>query len=184
MNTIIELSTDRLFLRPVTILDAEALYTYRSDAETNKYQGWVPKSIDDAQNFISKVAEKIDEYNTWFQFAITSKVNGELIGDVGIHFFDTNKYQVVIGCTIAKNHQGKGFASEALKAVINYLFSELNKRRITCSIDPRNINSIRMVEGLGFRKEAHFKQSVLINGEWFDDVIYALLKDDFKNMNG
>ena len=181
MNAIIELSTDRLFLRPVTILDAETLYNYRSDAVTNQYQGWIPKTIDDAQNFISKVSEKIDEYDTWFQFAIISKVDGELVGDIGIHFFDVDRYQLEIGCTLAKSHHGKGFASEALVATIDYLFEDLNKQRITCSIDPQNQASIKMVERLGFRKEAHFKQSIYVDGEWYDDVVYAILKDEWKN---
>tara|TARA_R110001583_G_scaffold48896_2_gene152998 strand:- start:1342 stop:1938 length:597 start_codon:yes stop_codon:yes gene_type:complete len=179
MKNKLEINTERLQMRRINSGDAEALYNYRSDAETNQYQGWIPKTIDDAQNFISKVSEKIDEYDTWYQFAIIRKENGELIGDVGIHFFDADNYQVEIGCTLAKNHHGKGLANEALNAMINYLFSDLNKRRITCSIDPLNLASIKMVERIGFRKEAHFKQSILIDGEWYDDVVYALLRSEW-----
>ncbi|WP_372642288.1 GNAT family N-acetyltransferase [Ancylomarina sp.] len=179
MKNKLEIDAERLVLRRVCREDAEAIFKYRSDAVTNQYQAWIPKTIDDAQTFISKVAETIDEYDTWFQFGIINKDNGELVGDLGIHFFDTDKFQVEIGCTLAKSHRGKGLASEALKAIIKYLFEDLNKRRITCSIDPQNQASIKMVERLGFRKEAHFKQSVLIDGEWYDDVIYALLKDEW-----
>ncbi|MCZ4695417.1 N-acetyltransferase [Ancylomarina euxinus] len=179
MKNKLEINAERLLLRRVCQEDAENIFKYRSDAVTNQYQGWIPKTLDDAHNFISKVAETIDEYNTWFQLGIINKENGELIGDLGIHFFDIDKFQVEIGCTIEKKYQGKGFASEALNAIIKYLFTDLNKRRIICSIDPRNVNSIKMVEGLGFRKEAHFKQSILIDGEWFDDVVYSLLKDEW-----
>ncbi|MGZ2370303.1 GNAT family N-acetyltransferase [Ancylomarina sp. YFZ004] len=179
MDLSLELKTKRLILRPVNIRDAELIFAYRSDAITNQYQGWIPKTIDDAQTFISKVSEKIDEYDTWFQFAIISKVDGELVGDIGIHFFDVDRYQVEIGCTLAKNHHGKGFASEALKGTIDYLFEDLNKQRITCSIDPQNQASIKMVERLGFRKEAHFKQSIYVDGEWYDDVVYAILKAEW-----
>ncbi len=63
--------------------------------------------------------------------------------------------------------------------MINYLFNDLNKQRITCSIDPLNQASIKMVERLGFRKEAHFKQSILIDGEWYDDMVYAILKEEW-----
>lgn len=179
MEKRLEINTERLILRAIYPGDAGALFKYRSDAITNQYQGWIPKTVDDAQNFISKVAEKIDEYDTWFQLAIISKASGEMIGDVGIHFFDVDRYQVEIGCTLDKSHHGKGYASEALNAIIKYLFMDLNKQRITCSIDPRNVNSIKMVEALGFRKEAHFKQSILIEGEWFDDLVYAILKDEW-----
>lgn len=97
-----------------------------------------------------------------------------------MHFLDDEKYQVEIGFTLDKNEQGKGFASEAVKETINFLFNDLNKRRIIASIDPRNGKSIALVERLGFRKEAHFKESLLINGEWVDDVVYAVLKDEWR----
>lgn len=171
--------TERLVLRSFLIDDAEALYKYRSDAKTNQYQGWVPKTLDDAHTFLSKVALKINEYDTWFQFAIILNETGELIGDIGIHFLDEENFQAEIGCTLAKSQHGKGLANEALTIAINYLFKELNKHRISCSIDPDNLASIKMVERLGFRKEAHFKQSILIDGEWYDDVVYVILKDEW-----
>ena len=179
MNLTIELRSDRLLLRPINKLDAEAFFKYRSDVITNQYQGWVPKTIDDVQTFISKVAENIDEYDTWFQFAIVLKDTGELIGDIGIHFLDEENYQAEIGCTLAKSQHGKGIANETLKTTIDYLFGDLNKHRISCSVDPNNVASIKMVERLGFRKEAHFKQSILIDGEWVDDIVYALLKSEW-----
>lgn len=179
MDTRIKLRSDRLLLRPVNKFDAEAIFRYRSDAITNQYQGWVPKTIDDAQTFLSKVAQKINLHDTWFQFAIILKENDELIGDIGIHFLDEENYQAEIGCTLAKDQHGKGIANEALKTTIDYLFKELKKHRITCSADPDNLASIKMIERLGFRKEAHFKQSILIDGEWVDDIVYGLLKSEW-----
>nr|WP_321487069.1 GNAT family protein [uncultured Draconibacterium sp.] len=73
-----------------------------------------------------------------------------------------------------------GFATEAAKAVINYLFCELKKHRITASIDPENIASVALLEKLGFRKEAHFRESLFLNDKWVDDVIYALLAREWK----
>ena len=100
-----------------------------------------------------------------------------IIGDLGIHFIDDE--QAEIGCTLAKKHHGKGYATEALKSAIDYLFNELNKHRIIGSIDPNNVSSIGLVKRLKFRKEAHFKESLLINGEWFDDIVYAILKTEW-----
>ncbi len=179
MNATIELITDRLILRAVRIGDAEAIFKYRSDAITNQYQGWIPKTMDDAHQFVSKVAPKINVYDTWFQFVIVLKETNEIVGDIGIHFLDEENYQVEIGCTLAKNHHGKGIANEALKITIDYLFGDLNKHRISCSVDPDNVASIKMIERLGFRKEAHFKQSLLIDGEWVDDMVYALLRSEW-----
>ena len=176
----IEINTERLLLRPVKLDDAEAIFNYRSDSIENKYQGWVPKTINDVYDFVkNKVSSTIDLTGTWYQFIIIKKEQNELIGDIGIHFLDSDKKQVEIGCTLDKNYQGKGYAAEALMETINYLFDELSKHRIVTSIDPGNIKSIGLVERLGFRKEAHFKESILINGKWVDDLVYAILKDEW-----
>lgn len=177
------LETSRLIIKPISIEDKNAVFEYRSDAETNKYQGWIPKTIDDVVTFINKTAKQINLPETWFQLVIQEKETLKIIGDIGIHFFDKENKQVEIGCTLHKKFQHKGYATESLKRVIEYLFNELDKHRIITSIDPENISSIELVKRIGFRKEAHFVESLYINGKWVDDVIFALLKKDYFNTN-
>jgi len=178
-DNFIQIITDRLIIRPVQPEDADAIFGYRSNAAVNRYQGWIPETIQDVHHFIAqKVAHEINVSGTWFQFVVIKKENNELIGDMGIHFMASDVTQVEIGCTLSEKHQGRGNATEALKAMINYLFTELDKRRIIASIDPRNIPSINLFERLEFRKEAHLKECLFINGEWVDDLIYAILKDE------
>lgn len=174
------LETQRLVLRPIQQEDKNEIFKYRSDAETNKYQGWIPKTIEDVENFISKIATSFNEPETWFQLVVIEKESQKIIGDVGIHFLGDENKQVEIGCTLDKNIQGKGYASEALEFIINSLFTNFEKHRFKTSIDPNNTNSIRLVERLGFRKEAHFVKSLFLNGEWVDDVVYALTEQDWK----
>jgi len=182
MGIRLQLETERLLLRPIELTDAEAILSYRSDAETNKYQGWIPTSIADVNYFIHyKVSQEINLPGTWLQFVIIHKESNEIIGDIGVHFLSADTYQVELGCTLSKTYHGKGFAGEALRVMINYLFNTLDKRRIMASIDPRNDSSIKLYERLGFRKEAHFRESIYLNGEWVDDLVYALLKKEWKN---
>jgi len=177
----ITISTERLLLRPIHKSDAESVFRYRSDAITNKFQGWIPKAIDDVVSFIdNRVSPTININGTWFQFVVIKKDDGALIGDVGLHFFDPDNKQVEIGCTIDKNYQKHGYASEALAEIFQYLFKALEKHRIIASIDPRNEGSIRLVEKIGFRKEAHFKKSIFQDGEWLDDLVYAILWSEWK----
>lgn len=173
------LETERLIIRPINIDNKNEIFEYRSDAETNKYQGWIPKTIDDVETFIGKISKQMNEPGTWFQFVIIEKETQKVVGDLGIHFFDSENKQVEIGCTLNKKFQNKGYATESVKRVIDYLFKELNKHRIITSIDPNNENSIRLVERIGFRKEAHFVESLFINGKWVDDLIYALIEKDW-----
>lgn len=173
------LTTQRTFIRPVKATDNEQVFRYRSDAITNKFQGFIPKTIEEVDKFISTNPTEINQHNTWFQLVIIEKSTNTLIGDIGIHFIGNDGFQCEIGCTLDKHFHGKGFATETLKAVISYLFKDLNKHRIVTSIDSENIDSINLVERLGFRKEGHFKKSLWIKGEWVDDVIYGLLSEEF-----
>jgi RimJ/RimL family protein N-acetyltransferase len=174
-----KLETERLLIRPLTIADKNEIFEYRRDKEINKYQGWIPEKIEDVDEFIAKISEKINIPNTWFQFVIIEKETQKIVGDLGIHFFDAENKQIEIGCTLNKNFQNKGFATESLERVIDYLFRDLNKHRIITSIDPDNKKSIQLVERIGFRKEAHFIESLLIDGKWVDDLIYALIEKDW-----
>lgn len=176
------LQSKRLHLQTIRKEHAKEVFDYRSDAKTNQYQTWIPKKLDDVYDFISnKVSETIDEVDSWYQLVIINKENNKVIGDIGIHFLDEDKKQVEFGCTLAKSEHGKGFAVEALSETIRFLFTDLNKHRIIASVDPANLKSIAMIERLGFRKEAHFVKSLLIDGEWVDDIIYAILKEEWVN---
>ena len=177
------LETKRLIIRPITIDDKNELFEYRSDRETNKYQGWIPTTLSDVETFIGKISKKINEPESWFQFIIVEKETQNIIGDLGIHFFDNENKQAEIGCTLNKNFQNKGYATESIKRVIDFLFKDLKKHRIITSIDPGNINSIKLVERIGFRKEAHFVESLFINEKWVDDLIYAMIEKDWENLN-
>ncbi len=180
MATALLIHSTRLILRPIKAEDAEFIFGYRSNAIVNQFQGWIPDTIADVQDFIrNKVSEEIDQPDTWFQLVIIKKDNGELIGDIGIHFLESGSFQVEIGCTLNCNQQGKGFATESLTEILKFLFQKLNKHRVIASIDPRNEKSIKLVERLGLRKEAHFRKSILINNEWVDDLVYAMLKEDW-----
>ncbi len=176
-NNKLELRTERLIIRPVKSQDAPFIFNYRSDAETNKYQGWIPETLYDVDTFLSKISPQMNIENTWYQFVIIESNQLELIGDIGVHFL--GEEQAEIGCTLAKEFHDFGYATEALKSIITYLFNELNKHRIICSIDPHNVNSIELIKRLGFRKEAHFKESLFINGDWVDDIVYAILKREW-----
>lgn len=181
MNNKIELKTERLRMRRICENDAEAVFKYRSDAITNKYQGWIPKNINDVHDFIKRVASDVNIPGTWFQLVIIISETNEVVGDIGMHFLDNQ--QAEIGYTLAKSYHGKGYATEGVKKAIDFLFNELDKHRITASIDPDNHGSINLLKRLGFRKEAHFKESLLIKGTWVDDVVYAILKKEWNGVS-
>jgi RimJ/RimL family protein N-acetyltransferase len=171
------LQTDRLFLRVLEMADQEALFKYRSLPEVYAYQSWRPKDIHEVGLFIEKnAAVCMNTIGAWLQLAVCLKV-GHMIGDIGIHFIDDE--QVEIGYTLSPDSQGNGYALEAVKAVLHYLFCTLKKHRVTAYVDPNNQRSIRLLERIGFRKEAHYIQSFRMGDEWYDDCVYAILENEW-----
>ncbi|MDQ0594181.1 RimJ/RimL family protein N-acetyltransferase [Chryseobacterium ginsenosidimutans] len=175
-----QLYTERLLLREITIDDKQAIFDYRSDAQANKFQNWIPETLEDVESFIQRNNKEFNKPESWYQVLITDKETKAVIGDVGIHFFGSENLQVELGITLNKKYQGKGYASEALKGVIDFLFNVLKKHRIMASVDPENIDSLNLMERIGFRKEGHFVKSLFWKNNWVDDVIYALLQEDWK----
>ncbi len=177
----IDILTERLELRGIKPFDAKAIFEYRSSPQVSRFQTWKPKEPKEVEEFISEKTAKLPNIpDTWYQLGIIVRESDEFIGDIGIHFCDEENLQVEIGYTVSEKHQGKGYATEAVKGVIDYLFNTLNKHRITASVDPRNTKSVILLERLGIRKEAHFKKSFWFNNEWTDDVIYAILKEEWE----
>ena len=169
--------TERLLLRPLTLADAEAFFRYRSLPEVCRFQSFQPKTMPEIEAFLrANESTQPDIPGTWRQLAVCLQ-DGTLIGDVGLHTLD--EWQLELGYTLAPEQQGKGYATEAVAAVLRQAFSVWNKHRVTASVDPENRASIRLLERLGFRKEAHFRKSYRINGEWVDDCVYALLREDW-----
>jgi RimJ/RimL family protein N-acetyltransferase len=174
----IRLETERLVLRTVREGDAPAIYAYRSRADVGKYQTRY-RRLADARRLIKRVSGvALNTPDTWHQLAVIEK-GGGLIGDLGIHFTGKENRQAEIAYTIAPGYQGKGYATEAVLGMMGFLFDKLRKHRLVATADPRNKGSIRLMERVGMRREAYFKKSFWTGKEWTDDVLYALLKEEW-----
>lgn len=173
------LSTERLNVRKLEKTDAGELFRYRSLPEVYRFQTFQPVELRQADEFIDNTAQRCNLPGTWFQLAVRLKGENRLIGDIGLHFLMSG-VQVEIGYTLTPDAQGKGYAREALDAVIAYLFSELGKDKIIASVDPGNRKSIRLLQRLGMREEAQDAESGGENGAWPDDLVFALRKEEWE----
>jgi len=176
-----DIATERLVLRTLRADDAETMFAYRSDPEIMRYQGWDPESLDDVRAFIADNALcEAFAPGSWRQFAIALKSDGTMVGDCGVHVPQDKPEQAEFGITVATEFQRRGYASEALRALLWLVFDTLRKHRVFASVDPRNAPSITLFERAGFRKEAHFVESLWLMGEWVDDVILAMLAREWR----
>lgn len=172
--------TERLSIRRLEVCDAEAVFQYRSDPEISRYQNWEPQSVGEVRSFIAGLDEiSIDTPGRWYQLGLYVSGSGELAGDCGIHVQSHDPRQVEFGITLAREFQGRGFATEALRAILGYLFTAMGKHRVFGSVDPRNAPSLALLERAGMRREAHFVESLWFKGAWADDIVYAILRREY-----
>jgi RimJ/RimL family protein N-acetyltransferase len=178
MNAVV---AERLVLRALRADDADAIFAYRTDPDIMRYQGWEPKSADDVRAFIAELgAAEPYAPGTWYQLGIALRSTDELIGDCGVHVPQTEPDQAEFGITLAPAFHGHGYATEAIRAMLRLAFDTLGKHRVFGSIDPRNARSIALMRRTGFRREAHFVESLRFKGAWVDDAVFAMLAREWR----
>jgi RimJ/RimL family protein N-acetyltransferase len=178
----ITIETERLILRKFKQADTETFFKYRTDPAVAKYQGdgWSDYRIEQAVEFVKQqIAAEPGEADAWFQIAVELKESGVLIGDLAIHTLREDTAQVEIGYTIRPEYQNKGYAREAVKSLLEFIFGVMNCRRVIAVTDVRNADSIRLLDALGLRREGHFLKSTWNKGEYTDEYLYALLREEW-----
>ena len=171
------LAAARVELRRFRPEDVDGFVAYRSSAGVARYQSWdAPYPRAAGERFIRQmIVRHPDTAGEWFQFAVVVRSTGGLIGDCAARPDTDDCRQAEIGFTIAPEHQGHGYATEAVRSLLGYLFGRRGKHRVTACCDARNAASAAVMERLGMRREGHLHESTWAKGDWTDDLLYALL---------
>lgn len=168
------LETERLVLRDIGEADVPALHGIMSDPESMYYWSSAPHTrIEQTRDY---VLPRDDDDEIWPCWAVT--LQGDTIGRIGL---GTRRPGVrELGYMMARSHAGKGYAREAVAAVISYSFSDPATRRIFADIDPDNQPSIRVVEALGFVLEGRLRNEWETHLGERDSLIYGLLRGEWR----
>ena len=173
------LETDRLILRKFVIEDAEAMYkNWASDEEVTKYMTWAAHlNVDVSRSVIMDWVDSYSDEN--YLWAIVPKDNGdEPIGSIAVVDMKEEVSMAHIGYCIGKAWWHKGFMSEALKAVMDFLFDVVDVQRIESRHDPRNPNSGKVMKKCGMKYEGTLRCSDKNNQGICDACYYGLLKSE------
>jgi RimJ/RimL family protein N-acetyltransferase len=178
------LRSARLTLRRLRAEDMECFCAYRSRPEVARYQDWDQFSRADGEGFLAEQEALFpDMPGTWFQMGIELTATGALLGDCGLHCHLADSRQAEVGITLAPEHQGGGYAAEALGCLLDYVFFVRHKHRVTATVDAENVPALRLLERLGLRKEGHFIKNVWFKGKWGDECLYAVLHDEWTRVH-
>ncbi len=174
------LESERLVFRKLTDTDAPEILELRGNPETMKF---IPRplvtDIEGALAHIKMINDKIDE-NIDINWAVTEKGSDKCIGLMGFYRTQPEHFRTELGYMIVREHWGKGYVTEAVKTLLDFAFNNLNFHSIVAVIDSRHAASERVLQKVGFVKEAHFKEDFYYNNEFTDTVMYGLLKRNFK----
>lgn len=169
------LETERLILRPFREMDLQDLYVYLSDAQTVRYEPYKPMTLAETEDNLRW------RMGTEAMIAVERREDHKLIGNL---YFARGEFDTAeLGYVFNRRFWGRGYASESCRALINQAFAE-GTHRIVAECDPENVNSWRLLEALGFNREAHLRQNVYFwkdeqgNPIWKDTYVYARLSTD------
>ena len=176
----LQLQSKRLIIRNLQKDDLEYFYAYRKESEVARYQGFNPFTYQEAIDFIEpQINNQFGNQKDWQQYGIVLKKEQVLIGDCALKLFDPIHKSVEMGCTISPGYQSRGYAKEALLCLMKFLFEDFNVHRVIAITDVENHASIRLLESIGLRKEAHFIQNLWFKGRWSSEYHYGLLRNEW-----
>lgn len=167
------IETKRIALRPLKESDVPVLQEWMPDKSIYTYWGKGPGKADKNPKLLFEKDEKATKS---FHLGIVVKEEDKAIGDLWVYLIENNR-MAKVAIRVAKDYQGKGIASEALKAMIEFCFTKTELQRIWSDVDIRNTASIKLLEKCGFRREGLIRQGMMVN-TWCDYYIYGLLRED------
>jgi ribosomal-protein-alanine N-acetyltransferase len=168
------LETGRLILREINPGDANLLFNYYSNAQVMQYRG-APcyQSVSEAYELITDFANQY-KARTGLRWGIAFKEKPmELLGTAGLKNIHSQHLRGELGYELNPGFWNRGLMTEALRKLTAFCFSDLQLHSIEANIAPDNTASERVLQKLGFVKEAHFKENWYYQG-WWDSVIYSL----------
>ena len=144
--------TDRLRLRRSRPEDAETISAYRADPAVHRYQGWERTDPDGVRAEIEEMAPRAPGApGGWTQLSVEDRATGELVGDVGLSPAEDEPGVIKIGYTMSPAFQGRGYATEAVGALIAYAFDTLGADVVRAYASALNLPSIRVAEKVGMQ---------------------------------
>lgn len=173
------LETDRLVMRKLSLDDAADIFEYTSDIEFARYLSWGPAtSIDDSIAFLSDTMFRyqLGDVAGW---GLVNKRDDRVIGTCGFTNWDPDSKKAEIGYTLAREHWGQGYITEAVNKAIGYGFNAMELNRIEGMCDAQNLGSAKVMEKAGMSFEGLLRHYGYWKHEYHDIKLYSILRSEF-----
>ena len=173
------LAAERVSLRWLTAADVPDLYAVFSDPEVMRYWSTVPfANLAEAEDYLRSIHDLFAQ-RSLFQWGIAHAADARVIGTCTLYRLDHAHRRAEIGFALARAYWGRGLAREALRALLAFVFEELDLHRLEADADPRNERSLRLLESQGFRREGILRERYHVGGEVQDSIYLGLLRREW-----
>jgi ribosomal-protein-alanine N-acetyltransferase len=173
-----KLESERMLFREFQISDANDLFLIRSNNQVMKFMDTEKhKTINDSINLIHQVQESFKS-QTGINWAIVEKSSNVFLGYFGYWRIMKEHCRAEIGFALKPEYWGKGFMTESLFQFVNFGFNNMQVHSIEANVNPLNKKSMLILEKVGFKKEAYFRENYLFNGKFIDSVIFSMIEPE------
>ena len=177
------LQTERLIIKEISIEDAEHIHAIHSIAEVDEYNTLgLPNNIEETKKLIiPAIEDQSNKVRKQFAWIVSLKKTNEIIGLCGM-FLTADKFKMgEIYYKLIPKLWGNGYATEIAKSLVNFGFNDLKLHRIEAGAAVENIKSLRVLDKIGMTKEGVRRKILPIRGEWIDGYQYAIVEDDIRD---
>jgi RimJ/RimL family protein N-acetyltransferase len=183
LRPVYPLETARLVLRPFEPGDLEELFAFHSLPEVARFLYWEARDLEQVRGVLEAKAGQtaLEEEGQVLALAVVGREEGVVVGEVSLHWLSRRHRQGEIGFVFHPAYQGRGLATEAAGVVLRLGFEGLGLHRVAGRCDALNVASARLMERLGMRREAHFVHNEIFKGSWGDELVYAMLEDEWRS---
>jgi RimJ/RimL family protein N-acetyltransferase len=176
------LETERLLIRPFEAGDLEAMQAIHGDPGVAQWLYNEPRTPDETQAHLDRkiAGAALAKEGDWLSAAATLRETGELVADLALQWVSEEHRCVEVGYIVNPAFAGQGFATEAASAFVRLSFEQFGMHRAIGRVEPRNGGSVRVLEKLGMRREAHFVENEWVKGEWQSELVFAILEREWR----
>jgi RimJ/RimL family protein N-acetyltransferase len=174
--------TDRLVLRPFDRTDLDEVMAYHALPDVQRYLDWKARDRVEGKQALKQMCNQtiLQRPGDTLSLAIVRRVDNTLMGQVSLRWSDATAQQAEVRFVLNAMFRGKGYASEAARAAMDFGFDHYRFHRVFARVDGRNQASIKLLKGLGMRLEAHFREHALFQGEWDEELHFAILDREWR----
>jgi RimJ/RimL family protein N-acetyltransferase len=175
------LTTERLLLRDFAESDWEAVLAYQQDPLYLRYNEWTSRTAEEVCQFVQMFLDHQKQTpRIKYQFAVTLKSTGQLIGNCGVRRDSPEAHEGDMGYELDPKFWGNGYATEAARTVMHFGFSHMDLQRISAWCVADNVGSARVLKKLGMHLERRMRDHQYFKGRWWDTLSYAISYDEWR----